>query len=1006
MHHKILSLILLLAPLLQAHAFSWAQGAQWIGTTDEDQCLYSPYLSVFRIDFDLKLSAEAHTASLLWGIDDDRLMQAPLNNFGLHAQPGLSWLRLDYTPTADSATISIYRKGYAPTDEATRPLGVFGVPRRVFHSKPASEWHHIALTSCFGETRVLVDGNLVASANLNPLGRGGDFIAYPVLGLIGLVGPEKGQAEVRQFAIGNYRSPQGTIARITELDGRCTPQPRVVNPSRHAMPLLCRVFSTEGVPAHATLHITARGIYDVSLNGRAVNHGYLNPGSAQYNRTQPFQTYDVTGMLRAGDNKIDVQLAEGWWMGASTYEGKNWNYFGDRLSMMCQLDITYADGHTQTILSNPGEWTYSLHSPVIYGSLFQGEVYDARRRPAQEAWKPCVAVGLEGHVSHEGWGKGPAPDDYTRLQYLETDGNDVDSIATLTALSVTEPREGFYVYDMGQNLVGVPLLQFRGLRRGQTVRVRYAEVLYPDMPEYAGKKGMLMLENIRAAMAQDLYVASGEPEETFSPRYTTHGFRYMELSGIDQPPTPADVKAIVLSSVHHTSAHYECSDSLVNRLWKNIEWSTRGNFLSIPTDCPQRNERMGWTGDISVFSPTATYLTTDSLLLRRFLRSMRDVQHADGRFPDIAPTGGGFGSFLWGSAGITVPWEMYCQWGDTTTLREHFPAMQRYMDYVARHAVDPGTGLFVQDHQWGDLADWLSPVYDQDDKSLIWEAYYVHCLDIMSKAATVLKHDREAGQYARLADARRRFFRATYLDPATGRTLASAFTGGRKGKPVDTEVSYALPIVFNIVEGEELQRLGDRLLEVLRRDNKLDNGLTAPPHTLLTGFIGTSWISRALSLCGHTGEAYRLLTQTEFPSWLYPVSQGATTIWERLDSYTHKNGFGGNNHMNSFNHYSFGAVGYWLMAHSLGIGRDSAHPGFDHIVWAPEADPTGRITHARGWYDTGTGRIESSWEVKGRRITYTLVLPAGHTATLRIKGLKSKELKAGRHRFTKRMEAL
>lgn len=984
---------------LQAQAFRWASDAQWIGSSDDDQCLYSPYLAVFRLSMQFRLGVHTDEASIVWGADDERLLSADMNPFEVSHEKGQTWVKLVYRQIGDSATVNVYRKGYAPADDDAHPLVVFPVPRQL--PSVASGFHHIVIASCLGDSKIYVDSVSVGTINLNPLGRGGDFIALPVLGKVGFAVGEGKKAEVREFAVGNYRSPYGRIARIKELEGTYDGLTRIIDPSRHSMPLLRGYFNARGAVKKAELRITARGIYGVKLNGKNVNISYLCPGYTQYNRTQPYQSYDVTDDLRQGINLLDVQLAEGWWMGAATYEGQNWNYFGDRMSMKCQLDILYDDGHKQTFASDPQDWKYTSQSPVVYGSLFQGEVYDARKENGEEGWKPCEVIGIKGHVSHEGWGNGPAPDDYSQLQYMETSSDDsVDSIATLTATNMTEPRRGVYVYDMGQNMVGVPRLCFHNLKPGQRVKVRYAEVLYPNLPEYHGKQGMLMLENIRAAMAQDIYIARGGKEETFAPRYTTHGFRYMEITGVDTPLAIEEVQGIVLSSAHSMQAHYECSDSFVNRLWRNILWSTRGNLLSIPTDCPQRNERLGWAGDLSVFSPTLVYLTNVRALLRRYLQSMRDVQHDDGRMPDIAPLGGGFGGFLWGSASITVPWEMYQQWADTLTLRQHYPAMHKYMEYVRTHYFDAKTGLLVQEHAWGDLSDWLSPVYAQDDKSLIWEAYYIHCLDIMAQAARVLNYTFDAATYGKTAGERRRFFCETYLDKATGRTIASAFMGEKRGSLVDTEVSYALPLAFDIVPLSLRSRLADNLLSVMNRENRMDNGRSAPPHSLLTGFIGTSWISRALSLSGHTDEAYRLLTQRQYPSWLYPVTQGATTIWERLNSYTSEDGFGGNNRMNSFNHYSFGAVGYWLMAHSLGIQRSPHHPGFEHVIWAPEADPTGKLTYAKGWYDTAYGRIESSWEIKGNKVLYRLTIPQGVSATMHLPGATSKILKAGSYSFS------
>ena len=990
-----------------AASTGWGE-AKWIGTKAEDQPLYSHYLAVFRLRATIEIARGSERASLVYGANDDRLMNTNLNTMGMEARRGKTLIRVELRLVADSACIDVWRLGYAPTDSQDKPLKTIGISRKIVTRANTHAPHQLEIASCLGDTRLSVDGKEVGRLNLNPIGRGGDFIAYPVLGDVG-VSVDKGQKAVfSDVAVYNYRSPRGLVARLSHIEGSVKGQTIVGNPSRNAMPMLRTRFDLSKPVSRATLCITARGIYDAYVNGRRVTESYLSPGYTQYNKTHVYQTIDVTQDLRRGANVVGAQLAEGWWMGAATYQGENWNYFGDRLSLLCKLDITYADGTHHTIVSKPETWRYTTEGAVVAGSLFQGEVYDARKEAAlagwskatfdDRGWTQAVEIPTEGHISNEGWGNAPAPDDYTNWSLTAEEGDAVDSVMTLKAVGMTEPRPGVWVYDMGQNMVGVPRITLRQQPEGKTMRLRFAEVTYPSLPRYRGQEGMLMLENIRAAMAQDLYTTKGG-NETFAPRYSTHGYRYVEISGLDTPPKLEDVEGVVLSSAKQITAHYETSDTMVNRLWENIVWSTRGNFVSIPTDCPQRNERLGWMGDISVYAPTATYLTHAQPLLRRYLKSMRDVQHEDGRMPDVAPLGGGFGGLLWGSASITLPWEMYRQWGDTASLSSHYSAMKRYVDYVMSHYINPSTGIIEQEHQWGDLGDWLSPVYDQDDKSLIWECYLIHDLDIMAATAGVLNLKTDSIDFATLAKQRRAFFNATYLQPDTYKTIGSSFVASRAGKPIDTQISYVLPLAFDVVEGEARSQMIKNLLTVVERENRMDNGETAPGNSLLTGFIGTSWISRVLSQCGHTDVAYRLLLQRSYPSWLYPVSQGATTIWERLNSYTHKDGFGGNNRMNSFNHYSFGAVGYWLMAHSLGIRRDSERPGFTHFVLAPEPDPTGHLTYARGWYDSELGRIESSWEKRDGQTSYRFVVPRGTTATIEIAGRKAIEVGPGTYHF-------
>ena len=1010
MKQTYITLLFLLVALLPLSAQTW-DGARWIGTADEDQSLYSHYLTVFRLKATLTLPEGSSQASIIYGANDSRLLSANNNPLGMKSPRDHSMIKVELALVDDSAELRIFRTGYAPTDRQDKPYVVFRISRQLISRHNAHVPHTLEVASNLGESTFRVDGTNVGEADLNPLGKGGDFIAFPALGDIGVSVPHGQEAVFTDISIWNYRSPYGKITDIPELCGPLNGGTRIINPTRNSLPLLRTAFTVDRPVAHAHLRITARGVYDACMNGRLLTKEYLNPGFTQYNKTHLYRDIDVTEYLRKGTNVLGVQLAEGWWMGAMTYQGQNWNYFGDRLSLLCSLTVDYTDGNKQVIVSRPEEWQYTTASPVREASLFQGEVYDARKADKLAgwdtmsdkgiSWKPAMEVPLEGHISKEGWGSAPAPDDYSQWQLIEDDGDRIDSVMTLTAVSLSEPRPGVWVYDMGQNMVGVPLIRFRGLESGTEVNLRFAEVTYPDMPAYWVQRGMVMMENIRAAMAQDRYIARGG-DETFSPRLTTHGYRYIEVTGIPRPLPLADVQGIVLSSAGPIRAHYETSDSLVNRLWQNIVWSTRGNFLSIPTDCPQRNERMGWAGDISVYTPTAVYLTDCRPLLHRYLHSMRDGQDPDGRFPDIAPVGGGFGGFLWGSAGITVPWAMYRQWADTLTLQEHYPAMKRYIRYVFKHYMDPDTRLLVQHREWGDLGDWLGPLYEQDDKSLIWEAYLIHDLDLMARVADVLGKTGDAAHYRQMAAERRLFFQQTYIDRSSGKTIASAFLGDRAGTEVDTPTSYVLPLAFHIVDGRLRDSLICHLTRTLHTEQKMDNGQTAPPYSLLTGFIGTGWISPVLSDCGHIADAYRLLLAQDYPSWLYPVCQGATTIWERLNSYTREEGFGGNNRMNSFNHYSFGAVGYWLIAHSLGIRCNEQHPGFSHVILRPEPDPTGHLSFARGYYDSPHGRIESSWERVGKKIIFRFTVPSGITATLILPGAPPRPLPAGRHQFVRR----
>ncbi|MDH6312454.1 alpha-L-rhamnosidase [Parabacteroides sp. PFB2-10] len=985
--------------------------AKWIGGSDEDMVFYAHYLPVFRMEYSLQLdeATKSTRAGFVYGANDARLMDKNMNIFHLENAPDTSYcmLEIDIAPLSSGAEalLHIYRRGYHPDDKKEEPFRSFPIPLSLIHDQNKYEKHRIRLTSNLGHTQVAINDTTVASLGMNPINQGGDYIAFPVVGDIGYCVPPHQTATFSDIEIRHFRRPSAVIAqgRNETVAGGEEGSFKTYDPSRNAMSMLRTTFATGQPVKKARLYVTARGIYEFYINGKRVGDDFFNPEMTQYNKTHMYQTFDVTAFVQSGKNAMGAILGEGWWSGGATYTGDNWNFFGDRQSLLAKLVVTYADGKEDIIVSNPDDWQCFNDGPVVYGSFFQGEVYDASKEKQikgwnsasydASGWKKAVVVPLAGTIAF--------PEErYAGMQLIGQYGQTVKAIKELTAQSVEEVRPGVFVYDMGQNMVGVPRIHLSGQKAGQKINLRFAEVKYPDLPEYKELVGMLMLENIRAAMAQDIYYTKGG-EETIQPRFTFHGYRFLEITGIDRPLPLEAVKGVVISSVHNLASSYETSNEQVNKLWENITWSTYGNFLSIPTDCPQRNERMGWSGDISVFARAASYLADAPQFLRRHMLAMRDSQRENGRFPDVAPMDVGFGGLLWGSAGITVAWEAYQQYQDEDLLAEHYDAMKRYIHFLQDEMMDKESGLIVQTRAWGDLGDWLGPEERRDDKSLLWEAYFIYDLDIMQRVATVLGKTADASRFATLLAERKAFFNATYIHPATGKTIFSAFDEKRKGEWVDTQTSYILPLVFDLVEGEAKNKLTARFIETMRRENKADNGVICPPYSLMTGFIGTTWVAKALSDNGHTADAYRLLQQTSYPSWLYPVEQGATTIWERLNSYTHTHGFGGNNSMNSFNHYSFGAVASWMYNYSLGIERDENEPGFKHFLLKPEPDPTGEMTFAKGHYDSMYGRIESAWKKEGNVCTYSFVVPANTTATLSLQATSEKNIKSGKKAFKK-----
>lgn len=971
---------------------AWA-GARWIGGDEAAMPFYSAYQSVFRICYQVEMERRA---SLIYGANDPRLMDANKNILGQQNQKGQSYIKVELA-YADSATLHVYRVGYTEKDRADQPFQSIGVPRSLINEANRKQVHAVEIASNTGRTTLSVDGVKVGDLLLNPMGPSGDYIAFPVLGDMGYEVPQGETARFTQVRVENYRSPRHALATIA--DATVSGERRIFSPKEIGTVVLRRQFQAKGQPKKARLYVTARGIYDILLNGQRISEDYLNPGMTQYNKTLLYQTFDVTTLIQSGENCWMTQLNEGWWSGNATFETSNWNYFGDRQSLLAKLVLTYADGTTETLVTEPKGWEYSTEGPVRYGSLFQGEVYDARMEEPIN-WRPAEEVSLSDVVPQGRNGMWPATDDYSDFQLVGQMGNPVRENRVIAAQKLEEPRQGVYVYDMGQNMPGVPRITFRNLQPGTQVVMRFAEVKYPKLPAYAGNEEMIMLENIRSAMAQDIYIAKGGVE-TYQPRSTYHGYQYIEITGVPQALPVEDVKGVVLSSVEEITAHYETSNPLLNRFFENVKWSSMANLFSIPTDCPQRNERMGWSGDLSVFSPTIAYICNSAQFMRRHFRALRDTQEPDSAFAAIAPVGGGFGGPMWQSVGIVAPYQSYVQYNDVEAIREHYPAMKAYIEMVLRKYIDPVQGHFRGNDSPGDLGDWLGFEVQKNDNSLIFDSYLAYELALMERMAKALGETADAAYYAQQRAKRIDFINTYYIDPSTGETVGtgfgeehSSFMGGkygpkRKGVKIDTQTSYAIPLALGIVKEPIKERFTEQLVKTVTRESVGDDGKRYPTYSLMTGFVGTPWITWALSENGRVEEAYRLLTSTGYPSWLYPVTQGATSIWERLNSMTLEDGFGGNNSMNSFNHYAFGSVTNWLMQRSLGIARDEEQPGFQHFYLQPLADPTGALQYAKGHYDSPYGRIESGWEVTADGVIYRFVVPANTQATLR---LPAKEL--------------
>ncbi|MEI6139069.1 MAG: family 78 glycoside hydrolase catalytic domain [Mariniphaga sp.] len=1043
-------------------------GATWIGGGNDDLVLYSPYLTIFNVKYKLEIEKGSTRASFIYGANDPRLMDKFKNIYQSENKKNESYIKVELDISAVDGTengkakLNIYRVGYKESDSPTTPLKTFEIQTKYIDNSNKNSEHAISFTSKFGSITVSLDENpsfIViptpttapnaipgvpqevrarigggASVTVNPAGSGGDVLPFGMLCDIGFSTDPGQTATFSDLVVYNNRFPNNTLfsenlngtstksifsgfasdpnSGLAFKDGKYTVNGGskgafvTANPSRNSIPMLRTTFKSDGKKiVGARLYVTARGIYEVLLNGKRVGEDHYNPGLSQYNITHFYQTYDVTNLIKTGENAIGAMLGEGWWSGLLSF-GSIWNHFGDRQSLLAKLVITYADGSQKVDKTNDKDWKYFNDGPIIYSSLDYGEAYDATKEAAVEGWttatyndskwEKATTIDLKGtaYMGSEPDFRGNKDEfGWDKLAITGQIGNNAGIYKTLVAQSVKEVRPKVYVYNMGQNFVGVPKITIKNGRAGSKITIRVSEMLYPDLKESGKNVGTLMTENYRAALSQDTYIMK-DGHQTFQPRFTSHGYQYIEITGIDSPLALADVQGVAISSVRSLTAGYETSNPKVNQLWSNLVWSNVDNFLTIPTDCPQRNERMGWSGDISVFSRTATYVSNADQFLTRHMIAMRDVQSPKGKFADVSPVGGGFGGVLWGSAGIVVPWETYQQYNDVALLKEHYPAMVKYMDYLET-TLDPKSGLSSD----GQLGDWLGPQNNQLGTAFLVTAYHAYDLGIMAKVAKILGKGSEADKYKAMYEKRKDFFNKTFVN--TDKKALGLIAGPRMGsgqptappefKVADVQTAYAVALGMDLFNAENKPAMVNNLAEAVKRQNKDDAGVLRPTYSLMTGFIGTSWISKALSDNGLSDLAYKVLQGNQYPSWLYSIEQGATTIWERLNGYTVEEGFGGNNGMNSFNHYSFGAVGQWMMAYSIGIQRDE--PGFKKFVLQPEPDPTGQMTFAKGYFDSPYGRINSGWKIENKALTYSATVPANTTATLYLPTSSEKAVK-------------
>jgi alpha-L-rhamnosidase len=709
------------------------------------------------------------------------------------------------------------------------------------------------------------------------------------------------------------------------------------------MPYVRTTFVVNQPVRSARLYATALGLYELHLNGARVGDHVLAPDWTDYGKRVQYQTYDVTPMLQPGENAMGAIVANGWYAG-HIGNGRI-QYWGKIPALLAQLEITFADGSVQRIVSD-GSWQAHA-SPVLSSDFMLGERYDARQE----------LPGWDLPIDHtaDGWQPVVLRDESQRqlcAQVMEP----VRNTRQMPARTVHEPLPGRFVFDLGQNMVGVVRLKVQG-PAGATVTLRHGEMLHPD--------GTLYTANLRGAPSVDTYVCSGKGVEVWQPRFTFHGFRYVELSGLAAPPALDAVTGIVIGSDNPQVGQFACSDPRVNQLQSNIQWGQRGNYLSVPTDCPQRDERLGWMADAQVFTRTATYNSDVAAFFTKWLVDVDDAQFEDGRYTDVSPrTDDRAGTPGWADAGVICPWTIYQAYGDRRVLERHLPAMMRWIDWCQQHS----THLIRDKDRGDDFGDWLS-IGAATPKGLIGTAYFAYSCRLVAQSAAAVGNPRQAAHYQQLFEDIRRAFIQQFVAP-DGYVAAN------------TQCAYVLALKF------------DLLPPALRPPATafLVNDIQARDWHLSTGFLGVSYLLPVLTDAGQISTAYALLLQDTFPSWLFSVRYGATTIWERWDGWTPEKGFQDPG-MNSFNHYSLGSCGQWLFESVAGISGDPAHPGFKHIIIHPRPGPG--LTSAHACFESIRGLISTDWTVKADRFTLAVTIPANTSALVLLPTTDRRQVRIG-----------
>ena len=689
----------------------------------------------------------------------------------------------------------------------------------------------------------------------------------------------------------------------------------------------------------AVLYVSALGIYEPYVNGKRVGDDYLSPGWTNYNEHVYYSGYDVTKNMKKGDNAIGCIIADGWYAGHLGWN-KQKAHYGNNPLLNAQLVIEYHDGKKQ-IIPTDGTWKVST-GPIVEADIMFGEVYDARRE---------ISGWSKSDFNDERWGV-PWRMQQPKVKLEAQPAQPVRIIHKYKSVKITEPKPGVYVINFGQNISGFVSVTVSE-KSGRKITLKHAEMLNPD--------GTIYRENLRGDYAVDIYYCKGGKKETYQPRFTFHGFQYLEITGASKKPSAKDVTAMFISSDTPHVGKFESSNKMINKLFSNIYHTQRMNFVDIPTDCPQRDERLGWTGDAQVYIRTAAMITDVQKFFEKWLVELKISQYSNGDYPAVAPALLDPGSGpAWAEAGIVCPWEIYDFYNDKKVLEVQYDSMTKFINFMIKQS---GRN-FLPPKQYHCYGDWLSHNAETPN-DVIYTAYYAYSADLMSKIARVLGKKSDAKKYAKLFGDIKTAFNKAYIDK-------NYIIKG------DTQTCYILAIVNNLVDCDAKSKAAEYLIEKIEERN----------NHLSTGFVGTKDIMTALEKIGRNDVAYKLLLNETYPSWGFSVKHGATSIWERWNGWTPDQGFGDAG-MNSFAHYAYGAVYLWISENIGGI--KSAAPGFRKIIIKPV--PGGDITKSKCEYKSINGKISTDWKLNKNKFSLDVEIPVNTTAKIYVPAGKSADVK-------------